>query len=72
MDITIEPGWSIVSIDEINQLKELVHDATDEYLTKVACQKMEMNLKMYRSLNTRPSPVRVLRMQLNRCMVAYS
>ena len=53
-------------------LKDIVHDASEGYLTRVACEKMGTNLKLYRSLNTRPSPTIGLRMQLNRCMVAYS
>ena len=72
VDIVIQPGWSQVPINHIMELKEVVHDARDAYLTRVACEKMGTNLKLYRSLNTRPTPTIGLQAQLMRCMVAYS
>jgi len=72
VDIVIQPGWSQVPINRITELKEVVHDARDAYLTRVACEKMGTNLKLYRSLNTIKAPTVGLQAQLKRCMVAYS
>merc|ERR1719402_1552656 len=72
VDIVIQPGWSQVPINRITELKEVVHDARDAYLTRVACEKMGTNLKLYRSLNTIKAPTIGLQAQLKRCMVAYS
>jgi len=72
VDIHIKPGWSKVSINSIRQLKQLVRECTEAYLTRVACKKVTTNLKLYRSLNTRPARTVGLRAQLARCMVAYS
>jgi len=72
VDIHVKPGWSKVSIDFIRQLKKLVRECTEAYLTRVACKKVTTNLKLYRSLNTRPARTVGLRAQLARCMVAYS
>jgi len=72
VDINVKPGWSKVSIDSIRQLKKLVRECTEAYLTRVACKKVTRNLKLYRSLNTRPARTVGLRAQLARCMVAYS
>ena len=72
VDIPIPPGWSHVPIHRIKMLKELVRDATDGYLTRVACEKVGTNIRLYRSHNTRPTPTDGLTAQLNRCMVAYS
>ena len=72
VDIVIQPGWSKVPINRITELKEVVHDARDAYLTRVACEKMGTNLKLYRSLNTIKAPTIGLQAQLKRCMVAYS
>ena len=33
---------------------------------------MGSNIRLYRSLNTRPTPTSGLTAQLNRCMIAYS
>ena len=88
VDIHVKPGWSKVSIDFIRQLKKLVRECTEAYLTRVsfienflnpnsylksqvACKKVTTNLKLYRSLNTRPARTVGLRAQLARCMVAY-
>jgi len=72
VDIHVKPGWSKVSIDSIRQLKKLVQECIEAYLTRVACKKVTTNLKLYRSLNTRPARTVGLRAQLARCMVAYS
>merc|ERR1719402_1157881 len=72
VDIIIQSGWSKVPINRIKTLKEIVYDAKHAYSTRVACEKMGTNLKLYRSLNTRTLPTIGLRAQMNRCMVAYS
>ena len=71
VDIVIKPGWSQVPINRIMELRDVVTDGREEYLTRVACEKMATNLKLYRSLNTRPTPTKGLQAQLARCMVAY-
>ena len=35
VDINVKPGWSKVSIDSIRQLKKLVRECTEAYLTRV-------------------------------------
>lgn len=72
VDIVIQPGWSQVPINRIMELRDVVTDGREDYLTRVACEKMATNLKLYRSLNTRPTPTKGLQAQLSRCMVAYS
>ena len=36
VDIHVKPGWSKVSIDFIRQLKKLVRECTEAYLTRVS------------------------------------
>ena len=47
-------------------------DACDEYFTKMSCEKLESNLKFYRSLNTRKGPSKYLDKRVHDCMVSYS
>ena len=39
VDINVKPGWSKVSIDSIRQLKKLVRECTEAYLTRVRVSK---------------------------------
>jgi len=72
VDIQIESGWSIVPLSEITELKRLTREATDEYLTRMACEKLGSNLRFYRSLNTRKTPSMYLDTRIRDCMVSYS
>jgi len=72
VDIPIEPGWTLVPIDKLPELKLLCTEGTEKFYTRVACQKVAENLKLYRSLNTRQAPTIGLKASLTRCMVAYS
>ena len=36
VDIHVKPGWSKVSIDSIRQLKKLVQECIEAYLTRVS------------------------------------
>ena len=49
-----------------------MQEATDEYFTKTACEKLQSNLKFYRSLNTRKGPSSHLVSRVRDCMVSYS
>jgi len=72
VDIVVEPGWSQVPLSWINELKKVMQTATDEYFTKTSCEKLESNLKFYRSLNTRKGPSLHLDGRVRDCMVSYS
>jgi len=72
VDIVVEPGWSQVPLSIINELKAVMQEATDEYFTKTACEKLQSNLKFYRSLNTRKGPSSHLVSRVRDCMVSYS
>jgi len=46
VNIPIESGWSRVTIERLSILKSIVNDATDEYMTRVACDKVKkINIK---------------------------
>ena len=49
-----------------------MQEATDEYFTKISCEKLESNLKFYRCLNTRKGPSLHLAGRVRDCMVSYS
>ena len=49
-----------------------MREATDEYFTKTSVEKLESNLKFYRSLNTRKGPSFHLDQRVRDCMVSYS
>merc|ERR1712106_584289 len=72
VDIVVEPGWSQVPLSWIKELKKVMQAATDEYFTKTSCEKLESNLKFYRSLNTRKGPSLHLDGRVRDCMVSYS
>ena len=61
-----------VPLSWINELKKVMQAATDEYFTKTSCEKLESNLKFYRSLNTRKGPSLHLDGRVRDCMVSYS
>merc|ERR1712168_1729358 len=72
VDIRISPGWSIVPLSDLSDLKEITKFAQNEYFTNVACEKLASNLKFYRSLNTRKPPSNHLCCRIKDCMVSYS
>ena len=43
VDIHVKPGWSKVSIDFIRQLKKLVRECTEAYLTRVSFIENSLN-----------------------------
>jgi len=72
VDIVVQPGWSQVPLSIINELKSVMQEATDDYFTKTSCEKLQSNLKFYRSLNTRKGPSSHLVQRVRDCMVSYS
>lgn len=46
-------------------------EACNEYFTRISCEKLESNLKFYRSLNTRRGPSKYLDRRVHDCMVSY-
>ena len=51
--------------------QRVMMEACNEYFTRISCEKLESNLKFYRSLNTRRGPSKYLDRRVHDCMVSY-
>lgn len=73
VDIKItQNGWTKVPIVEMNKLKSIIDEASEEYLRSVAQEKLTSNLKFYQSLNTRKPRSHAMHKRLKETMVVYS
>jgi hypothetical protein len=73
VDIKItQKGYTKVPIVEVNKLKKIIDEASEEYLQQVAQEKLTSNLKFYQSLNTRKPRSNSMYKRLKETMVVYS